>query len=641
MTAAETSAQVDDHDVDATAKVDMPSRRPTQVDPRDDASIARSTAFRVGIQIVVLTAVVWRLWTMSAWGFFQDDVVYISRVGEMPFWSFITQNYNGHAMPAQFAIIFGLTRLAPYVYDPAAVVLTVFMTSAVVAWVLALRELFGERLRIVVVAAVLAFSPIFMQSALWWASGMQVYPLLTFMGLAVLFAARYSARFRTSDLVLMNVMLVLGLAFWQKALLIVIPTTFIALLLTRARGRSVWKSLRWLLLTQGVVCVVYLGAYLVFRTQPDQSHTEVLQSRGILDAVGFFGTALIEILAPALLGGPWSVVDNPLSVFPGSAGIQSVVVIGAAIATLVLASRLRPMGRIAIWMVVTYAAISWGLLLTSSRFAAVGTSAVQSGRHTTDVLPIAMLAVLFFVTPLRAEAARHWVVPASRLVRSGVKVVAVLTAAGIFTSLAVTNARMWDRLALASPGPWLEHFVQDSRDAGDRSVYDSLVSERVLSSIFFPHDARLSTVVKPLNLSLRFNQPAHVLLVADDEGRLKEVEVSPDSRAVTPSPVPDCGYLVKPGETALIPLTNAMFEWDWGVQLDYFTAKPGTLLVRSTDQLTEVPVRAGLNSEQFVLVDSVSMFAVSATSASGAVCITDLKVGGMKPTDRGVEQADS
>ncbi len=600
-------------------------------------SIPRSGAFRIGVEVVILTAVVWRLWTLSGWGFFQDDIIYMERAAQMPFWQFITQNYNGHAMPAQFAIAYAMAHLAPLNYDPAALSVVLFMTSAVIAWVLCLRELFGERLRLVIPIAILAFSPIFMPVSLWWASAMQIYPMLTFMGLTVLFAARFARRQAWADLFLVNLSLALGLLFWEKSLLTTMPSLFVALLVTQALGRRTWISLRWLVLTQAAVSTVYLICYLLIRAQPDQSNTAILQPRGLGDAVSFFGTGLVDILVPALFGGPWSLLENAQSTFPSTEGLSSLVVLAAVIITLVMGYRLRRRGGVAIAMVVCQAVVSWGLVLTSSRFSVMGAFAAKDGRYSADILAVGLVAALFLVTPLRTETDSGWTsanLPTRRWLAAAAKMVSVL----ILVSLVMMNGRLWDKIAPTSPGPWLRNFVTDARNAGDRSVYDSLAPSNVIASAFFLDDGRLSHLVVPLDLPLQFNKPADVLLVADDSGRLKEVQVSPDSVAVTPAPVADCGYLVKPGETALIPLTSPMFAWDWGVQLDYFTDTKGTLLVKSANRVTELTVRPGLNSQQFVLVDSVSMFAVSAPASSGAVCITDIKVGQMKPTNRGVEQ---
>jgi len=45
--------------------------------------------------------------------------------------------------------------------------------------------------------------------------------------------------------------------------------------------------------------------------------------------------------------------------------------------------------------------------------------------------------------------------------------------------------------------------------------------------------------------------------------------------------VSDCGYLVKPGETAYVPVTNRLFAWTWFVQIDYFSERGGDAVLRA------------------------------------------------------------
>ena len=170
----------------------------------------------MGVTIIVVVAVVWRYWTISSWSWFQDDWIYVTRTTELSFWDYITQNYNGHLMPAQFMIAWLITKVAPLDYSYAVATTIFFTVASLLAWAAALRTIFGERLRLLYPLIILAMSPVFMPISLWWAAAIQTFPLQLSMGLCVLFTARYTMRGRSGwDIVALAASYCVGLLFWQ------------------------------------------------------------------------------------------------------------------------------------------------------------------------------------------------------------------------------------------------------------------------------------------------------------------------------------------------------------------------------------------------------------------------------------------
>ena len=198
-----------------------------------------------------------------------------------------------------------------------------FAGSSLVVWALALRELFGERARLLYPMLLLGLSPLLMPVSLWWAAAMQVYPLVIFTGAVVLFVARYYLRgVRRFDLAAAGAAYLLGLLFWEKALLIVVPAVFLAVFLSTGTLRQRVRAAAPVLAVVGAITALYLPIYLFMTRAGDSAQTELFVRRGAAQSFSFFATGMIDVGVPALLGGPWSSIENPQQVFASSSELS-------------------------------------------------------------------------------------------------------------------------------------------------------------------------------------------------------------------------------------------------------------------------------------------------------------------------------
>lgn len=587
--------------------------------------------------ILLVVSVAWRYMTLSAWGWFQDDWIYMTRTSEMSFWAYVTQNYNGHLMPGQFAIAWGLAKVAPLNFTLALTVEIGFMAASLVVWALALRAIFGERPRMLYPLSLLALSPIFMPVSLWWAAAMQVYPLQLCMGLVVLFVARHSRTpHRRSDLLAASTSFFVGLLFWEKALLVLIPAVFVALILRPKEPfvRRVMSATRQLSPVIAIAAA-YIPLYLLGTRAPDGAKTQLFQERTLSDTFSFFSTGVVDLGIPSLLGGPWSTPNNPQALFSSGNGVTTLLFIAVACLGIATAIKARREGWLPVAMAVIYTVAAWGLLFTSSRFSVVGVASIRDARYAADILPVALLAVAFLISPTVLEGRNQWLrVDLSPAVIERIRTAFAIATVAVSVSAIVMSGRLWDATANASPKTWTENLIGDVKAGGNVSVYNAMAPSNVILSAFFWGDGRISQMMKPLGLATRYDQPASEMYVPDWAGHLKQAVIEPAATSASPAPVAGCGYLLQPGAKVRVPLTKKLFAWQWGVQVDYFTQAGGSAVFTLGEKSVQVDLSPGLNHRQFVLETAVDHVVVTSRPETGAVCITNIQVGTIKAGDK-------
>ncbi|MGL5927859.1 MAG: hypothetical protein ACRCY8_02875 [Dermatophilaceae bacterium] len=595
--------------------------------------IAPSARFRAGVVVVVVVALVWRWWTLAQWSWYQDDWVHLQDAVALPFTEYVLQDYNGHLMPAQFVLTWLGTRVAPLEHSYAVVVSTTVILAALIAWVLALRELFGERGRLLYAIVLLAFSPLVAPVTLWWAASLQTFPLIATQGLVILFVARSLLRGdRRRDRLALVLVYLVGLSFWEKAVLVVIPAAFVAVIVADGTFSVRLRRAAVLLRPVALVTVAYLVVYLAL-TDGD-AVTGTLEPRDLGDGLTFIRSGVLDIGLPSLLGGPWPQSGSS----PGIAAMSStgVAVLSATLIVVggALVCRFRRDGWLAVAMCATYAATAWGLLLASSRFDALGVLLVLDGRYSADILPIALLAVTFAVTPLRvARRPALTRVPRTglgRLRTSVLLVGAAASAAALFTS-----AVQWTGAAPLSPKPWVDALISDTRDVENVSVHDSVAPSHVIDPAFFGRDARLSSLIGPLDADLRWNEAAETIYVVDWGGRLKEGQVGPTASNAGTGPVEGCGYPVAPGRSVTIPMTRDLFRWEWGMQVDYFSDGAAILEVGTDSTTSRVQTTPGPHRRQLVVTDAITQaVTIESLAGSSTVCVTGVRAGQLEASNR-------
>ena len=266
------------------------------------------TAYQLGVGTLCLVVLCWRAWTTSRWTWYADDWLYMADTRSMSFVHYLFQDYNGHLMPAGFLVSWVVTKAAPLDFTLPVVLVAAAAATNTWLWGKALAAVAGERLVLLAPLAVLTLSPLMIRPTIWWASALQVLPLQIALALTVLAAHRLATSSTRADLVRLMLVLLLGLAFWEKALLLVVPAATVIL---HSCPRVVPRAARaahttWLAL--GSLAVSYTAGYLLLTrtaTNDREMGVQLDAHRSLSAHVEFFLRGFGDLLSPALLGGPW------------------------------------------------------------------------------------------------------------------------------------------------------------------------------------------------------------------------------------------------------------------------------------------------------------------------------------------------
>lgn len=586
------------------------------------------TPFRGAVAALLVVVLALRLWSASHWTWVDDDWIYMEQARAMPVGTYLFQNYNGHFMPGEFAISWVLTQVAPLNRGVAVWLTAVTSVLSVGTWALAFRELFGERLRLLLPLALLAASPLVLRPTIWWASAMQMLPLQFFTGLCVFLAARYVRRLDRATAIGLLSGLVVSLLFWEKCVLILVPVVCVLLFCS---GVGPWASVRRassMLFALATATVIYVGIYrMLMAVHAGEREMGVTLSnwQSFGDARHLYTRAASDFLVPAMLGGPWGSlpIETNKDAQPGTMTVVISTALLVALTLMALVFRRR--AWLPVLMVGGYAFLATTLVLFSNRVSILGDLAIRDERYLVDTVTVAALGAAMLITPLRgqtsAQAFRHqlpaWATgtPARALVG--------MVVAG---SLSIANVLGIAKIGTHPAKPWVANITKDVRRLAPLSIWNSYAPDWVLSSVFWAQNARLARMLSPLHERLEFNGPAETLYVAGNDGHLRRASIGDVTRS-QPGPVAGCGYAISPGQQQRITMTGELYAWEWGLQVNTFAGEGGTLALEIDGQVIEMKIDKGMTKTQGVIVGPVSDVRVSATKSSGTICLTDVFMG--------------
>ncbi|MGB2569190.1 hypothetical protein ACPFP2_12155 [Micromonospora citrea] len=355
---------------------------------------ARAHPVRAVAAAMILVSLVWRAQLASRGYLAVDDYMLIARAAEADLTpGFLLTLYNNHFMPAALLITWLVTRAVGLAYWPYVLILTAAQAVLAVSFARLLRTLVRPGWALLVPLAVFLFSPLTLEATSWWAVGVNMLPMQIAMVLAVSAQVRYVRSGRRRHLVTLGLAVLLGLLFFEKALLVVplvfLLTTFLFVGGPPVRAvlttvRRYWPS--WLVLT-----ALSLGFLALYGSRAESS---LRRPDSLGEVFSFLWQLLGSTVVPGLLGGPWRWLpagDGAPVTAPPELGRWIAWV--AFLVLVVLTVRLRRVAGRAWLLLASYLTLVTALLAATRLGSIYSDVAGAVPRYVSDVVVVAALCI--------------------------------------------------------------------------------------------------------------------------------------------------------------------------------------------------------------------------------------------------------
>ncbi|MCS7477789.1 hypothetical protein ACFFQW_14880 [Umezawaea endophytica] len=543
---------------------------------------------------------------LHAWmalnGFFgHDDFVILHRAAAHgPFDpGYLFQDYSGHLAPGMFLLAWFVTAVAPLSHVFAVLPLLAMQAGASVLFWRLLVRCFGSRWTLLLPFAVYAFSPLILYPTLWWAYGVQLFPLLLTMFGALNAHLTYLRTRESKQIVLTLLWTVAGMAFYEKAALFIAVLFGFTLLLGERMPRRVWVA-------HGVVLAAFTALFVGLTAS--RVKNDLPSADAIADFVGY---AVVNTFLPGLFGGPWTgpapgstIATSPLWLRLAVAALAVVVLVGGLVKA--------PRRAGAAWlMLVGYLAVDLGLVIVT-RLPEIGPLIGNDPRYTADAVPIAVLCAAFaYLRPGERDG--------------GPKRPLVL---GLVALLGISSTFSFLWLAPGLRFAESERYVGTARAAlaanPSMTFYDTTVPDAIMS-LWLVEDGKASRVVGLLPQRPRFDQPAEEMFLLDDNGSPHRITGVKDPVVGRKGPVADCGYPVG-GQVVTIPLSSRV-EGRRLLRMEYYTSSAGPVRLALGPAAQEVNFAEGLHVLYVVVNGGSDRLEVSRGTDVDPMCVVDVRIG--------------
>lgn len=604
--------------------------------PVDPKNVLQAPTNRTGVLtaavVVLLLGTTGRVWALLGSWFYTDDhrLVRDAQATSVP--GDLFEPFDSQFMPLGRALAWVVSAASPDRWPLAATTTVLMHLLASIACLAMLLVLVGVRWRVVALLAFYETSAITLPATMWWAAALNQLPLQVVLMGSVATWVLHLRTGRLRWLAATLALVALGLAAYVKAVLV--PLVLAALLLGWFTEGGPWRRVRSALRERWQAAVVFgtLGAAFstYYLTQVPQVFVETETGQTVADDLA--RSMLVETLPTGLLGGPWRWnTDNPPTSYadPPTAAVVAAWVVLVALA-LLLALRRRRTGRA--WALFGgYAGIAFALVLGSRAQVAGGVIGLEY-RYLTDVLPIALLALVLATTRVEGavgssepRASRPPLPPRVWSIATSALVVAVLVGGALSS---VTYVRTWHE---DNPG---EAYLRTARDSlsgrGSLDLADQIVPDEVVPGYQFP--ANTTLLLLPLQVDgLRFPEVTEDLVVLDDDGRAHhaDIDVAVDA---PPGPEDDCGWRIG-SSPVTIDLDGTAFDSTWWVHLGFAAANDDTVEVTVDGTTTRVGVRQGPGEVFWRTEAAIGQVTLGGLRGGNTLCVDLVEVGDAVPGD--------
>jgi hypothetical protein len=616
--------------------------------PLRERARAWTTPARTGVVIAVAQSL-W-LGLLLGRGWFSDaDLARMADANSAaPNWHYLADPAGDHFAPGDRLVFWVLNRTAGVDWGVTVAARVVLAAAATLLLRYLLLQLVGPRSWLNGIVACFAFSPLLLPGLAWLTSGANLACAQVLVLLTLIAHVRYVQTGRLGAGVGVGVFQALALTFQDQAILTVPMLVLLSLgflhtgsLLQRVRA-ALRRWVGWASL------LVFIGAFGIAYESGTYNHGS--SSYGLSDAVQIMWQEWTDVLAPALVAGPWRWWWNPDSFIAFANPTPALVLCGQWAVVVLVVESVRQTGwrAIAAWSIPVTVACGGVALAGFGRFDVLKTFIPPTYRYSfSAAVPLAVGITLAFATthqPSRAPAedadspddavvgtqrrdlpARHRLVTVT---------IAVFVLGSIATSWIFDN-----RFAKNETGDYVANLVSSAQGVGPNAdVYDAAVSHTVVP--FSEPRHYTSDILNLAGVSVHYDRSSSSPLIVHPDGRLGPAVFLRTTDAAGPRSTA-CGTHLGGAGTWTIPLAKALPLRDWYVNLQTYQARPTavTVSVRSATGVVTRPAHGSrvvlsgrLSSIMLRLPTSAPAAVVlRSTDKSATICVVHTYVGAPLP----------
>lgn len=596
--------------------------RPGRVPVQDATGWVRPAAVLLVLGHVLLTG--WRL--RSTW-WWQDDLVLLGRASGRPLGDLLLSDYNGHLVPGTWLVAWLVDATSGYGWGWAVGSVALLVLAVDAALLALLVRLFGYRPEVLLPLVMWVSAGSVMTPTLWWAAAMQWLPVTASLLLAWFHHVGYWRTRRTRSAAGSVLAVALGLAFFEKAALVVLVLFGFSVLygvsgslpqrLREAAGRvpEYWAA-----------HLVLVVAYAVVYLPATAGASKASYAPG--DLAGLVRQFVLNQVLPSLFGGPLEWFGD-YSTLPASPLWFRALSWGLTAAVVVATLRLRPGAWRAWVLLLGFTSVTLALLAVT-RLGFFGDVIGLDGRYGTDVVAVAVVCSALAWIPLRqAPEDGIVVIPATTAEqydrrgrrRSRAGAAGAVAAVAVLVTGAVSAARYVDHWSPSPTRDYLETLQQEVRSHPGTVLFDQQAPARIMETSF-GRDSRLSTLLRPSGLRPELRSWQTDLHVVDDTGRIRPARLV--GRTAPNTTRPRCAPPGSPLQVAVggspLPLAT------WTLQFGYAANRTTRVTVALGLGSTEITLEPGLHT-LFVQTDGNGDTVVLTAPPDTGLCVTNLVVG--------------
>jgi hypothetical protein len=533
---------------------------------------------------------------------------------------------SGHVMPAGLYLSWLVNVISPLDYDLAALTLTLLQALASVGFLRLLLVGFGRRWGIVPPLVLYLATAFTVQSAVWWATGIQALPVQIAFFWAMSYQVSYLQSRRPLHAVAATAWVVVGLLFYEKSLL-VIGTMAIITVAYFTRGgvgerlRTVWRDFRLSVLLNLALGASYLALYVHYGLSFDPgqaTHTPIGPTADVM---------VLRSWGTGIFGGPlhWSHTSGaPVSFAQPS----SLLVLVCAVAFILFCrelARSRTASLRALLLPGFYLACDL-VLVVAGRSSLIGPIIGYEYRYLSELSAVTAAALAFATMPLRGAVEQVQPRrPSVLLDRRRPAAVACVVVALLGTTSTAAYYRNWIG---DQPGKaFFSTLVADSKKLPPgTAVVDSQMPANLLWPLAYPYNT-LRVLLRPLDPGFRYaTEATDQLALLDGDGHLRQLDVTPVQHAL-PGSDPDCAYRVGSG-VRRIKLGGPFLFGGWWVKVGYIATADSSITVSAGGLTQQASVSSGLHTLYFKAGDErFDSIKLGGLIGEATLCTNDVTVG--------------